>query len=644
MAFNKKGVWKFDGIPDFKTQLEADRYFDKEANYWDKGRYGLSGPYYKYLTMYQIRDRVSGWQGYPKYRQVDHEIIFPWIKQTMDPRKPMDGLWFTQRGAGKSTLMSGYLPMETAIDNPRATIIMTSDSVDTTKTNFSEKLKVAYEGLHDNFRPSLSTEWPNEMRDKQFVKFADRKRGQKDKGLGSVIKSIETAHGPKSPNKLEGQGAKLVLVDELFKHPYLQDVLSRGGPLTKTFDKKVGSAIYFGSLSDATAKGQQTGEFLWNNAAKLGINRLFVPATYYNPYIQLYDDDGNLLPGQYLDVTINGDEGRLDLKRAEEQILKNRAIFEKLGNPKLLAEQIMMYPLVVEELLDVAKQDWWSDSEMLEMKSQKTVVHNAIEQGDFSKCDRPASLYINRQYNDKLTFDYNVSAKSARFFVFEEPVEGRKYGIGVDTIPFSSDNMTSGSDHVAAVKCFDTDQYVALYAERSSSAALVARSTINLQLMYNNAMALVEKNSIGALKTAYENFGVIKLLAYCPFRFRPKGWAGERGLNKDKNTPELRQLVRQYLFGVDLNGGMLKYMNMRRFFDEYALFPFDNTDFMDAMAMCEALHEDYKFWMAKSSQQPESPQVNIVYRTNAQGQRVMVNSGAKNIAPDGTLNLNHFFK
>jgi hypothetical protein len=65
---------------------------------------------------------------------------------------------------------------------------------------------------------------------------------------------------------------------------------------------------------------------------------------------------------------------------------------------------------------------------------------------------------------------------------------------------------------------------------------------------------------------------------------------------------------------------------------------------MDAMAMAEALHEDYRFWMSKSSQQPETPQVNIIYRTNEKGQRVMVNSGAKNVRPDGSLDLKHLFK
>lgn len=642
MAFNRKGRWIFKGIPDFRTKLEADRYFGNEQNYWVKGRWGLSGEYYKYLTMYKIRDRVAGDEFHPYYRVVDHEIIFPWLKQTMNPTSPMDGLWFTQRGAGKSTIMSGFLPMETAIRYPGSTIIMTSDSVETTKTNFSEKLKIAWEGLPDDYRPSLATEWPDEKVNQQFIKFAKRSRGQKDQGLGSVIKSIETAHSPKSPSKLEGQGSRLVLVDELFKHPYVEDVYSRGGPLTKRFDKKVGTAIYFGSLSDATAKGQIQAQRLWNDAGTLGINRLFVPATYYNPYIQLYDDDGNKLVGKYLDVTIDGDEGRIDLKKAEEQILKNRRVFEKLRNPKLLAEQIMMYPLVVEELLEVSSQDYWSDSEMLEMNSQKKVVMHAINQNDFTKCDRPASLYINRERGDRLTFDYNIDEKNARFFVFEEPVECRRYGIGVDTIPFTTENK-EGSDHVAAVKCFDTDQYVALFAQRSYDASLVARSTINLQLMYNNAMALVEKNSIGALKTSYENFGVTKLLAPCPFRFRPKGWNGERGLNKDKNTSELRQLVRSYLFGDGINDGSLKLMHMRRFFEEFPLFPFKNTDFMDAMAMCEALHEDYRFWASKSSNPQEAPTVNIIYKTNERGERVMVRSGSSNIRKDGSLDLIHFF-
>ena len=135
----KRSKWKFAGIPDFKTSTEAAQYYTKEERYWNKGRFGLEGDYYKYLTQYQIRDRTTGEEFYPDYRQVDHEIIFPWIREVQ--KNCMDGMWITQRGAGKSTLITGYLPLETAISYPGCKVIMTADSVETTRTNFSEKLK-----------------------------------------------------------------------------------------------------------------------------------------------------------------------------------------------------------------------------------------------------------------------------------------------------------------------------------------------------------------------------------------------------------------------------------------------------------------------------------------------------------------------
>ena len=212
----KNGKWNFKGIPDFANEDDAMRYFDKEEKYWSKGRYGLSGEYYKYLTMYRIRHRVSGEEVHPDFRMVDNERIFPWIKETMTSRQ--DGVFVTQRGGGKSTIFLGYLPLGTAIMNEGSKVIMTSESVTTTQTNFAEKLKIAYDGLHPNYRPSLMGEWPDEKTPKQYVRFGFRKRGKADKGIKSIIQSIETASSEKAPSKLEGQGCKLLLIDELYKH------------------------------------------------------------------------------------------------------------------------------------------------------------------------------------------------------------------------------------------------------------------------------------------------------------------------------------------------------------------------------------------------------------------------------------------
>jgi hypothetical protein len=338
---------------------------------------------------------------------------------------------------------------------------------------------------------------------------------------------------------------------------------------------------------------------------------------------------------------VDGNPGLLDRKKAKEAFLQNRLVLEKLPNKQVLMEYIMMYPLELSELLDVSKEAWWSEEEMLEMNAQKKVISMAVKTQDYTKCDRAAVIYKDNSQN-KLRVDYDVYEDSARYFIFEEPMEGRNYGVGIDTIPFVTNNI-EGSDHVAVVKCFDTNQYVAMYAERSYDANVVARNTINLQRLYFDAPALVEKNSIGALKTAYENIASINLLAFTPLRFRPKGWTRDRGLNKDRNTPELRQLVRDYLFGRAIDDGSLKYMFMRRFYDEYPGFPFENTDFIDAMAMAEALHEDYRTLMRYRGNESKVPSTKIIYKT-VNGQRIMTKEGGNRIAKDGTLDLSHMFK
>jgi hypothetical protein len=111
----------------------------------------------------------------------------------------------------------------------------------------------------------------------------------------------------------------------------------------------------------------------------------------------------------------------------------------------------------------------------------------------------------------------------------------------------------------------------------------------------------------------------------------------ERGLNKDKNTPELRQLLRSYV------GNNIFKINLLRFFNEMLDFPFDNTDLMDAMAMAEALHEDYRR-LEKGKAKTAPVQMPVRYVTGADGVRRMVIGGGDNhIGSDGTLDLSQFF-
>jgi hypothetical protein len=265
-------------------------------------------------------------------------------------------------------------------------------------------------------------------------------------------------------------------------------------------------------------------------------------------------------------------------------------------------------------------------------KDQKQEVDLAVKHKNFNKCDQPA--YVYPKPTGEMDIKFLEKREGAKYYIFELPVIGRTYGVGIDTIPFTTIN-DKGSDHVAAVKCFDTNQYVAYYAERTYDADDAARRTMYLQQLYNNAVALVEKNSIGALKTSYKHKGCMDMLAWCPRRFRAKNAKPEKGLNKDKNTTELRLLVRDY---VKSN---MQDIWIDRFFEEFFNFPFENTDFMDAMAMAEALHEEYRTIMHKRTIEEKFPATQISFTTNAKGERVMV-SGNGGVAKSGG-DFSHLF-
>lgn len=638
----RHGKWKFDGIPKFSGSREAAEYFAKEENKWEHGYDGLSGSFYKYLTVYTIKDRVTGQILLPDLRPPDMEQIFPWMEDVQS--KKSDGLWVTQRGAGKSTILNGFLPLETAINFPGSKTIMTSDAVQTTKMNVADKLKISYDGMNEFYRPSIIGVWPSQKDEHQFVQFGKKVKGKNDAGLGSTIQAIETAHTPKSPAKLEGFGTKALVIDEPFKHPYVEDIRSKAAPLVKRGMKKEGSIWYVGSCSDASAKGLNTMIDLWNNAKTYGITPLFVSADWFNPFIPQYTDSGELMTGNKAYVDVRDKNGYVDRKLARTAILKARAVLERLPNKKSFLEFTMMYPLDIEDIINVTKENWWNPEDILLYKEQSKVVsvaHRSTSPNKWDNVDRPATLYENNA--GQIAVDYNATRDNASYFIFNEPEVGRHYISGTDAIPFSSENKV-GSDFVTTVKCIETNQYVGALVERSYDAMLVGKHAIWLQRYYAEGAQLavvpnlVERNSIGALKLVYEQMGYKKWLANCPHRFRPKSAKVEIGLNKDSNATEIHQLVRDY---VVKNMHLMYFL---RFFEEFLGFPFANSDFMSAMAMTEALHEEWRMMSKRNEKDRPMPRATITYRTDQSGKRVMVSNYKTNYKPDGTLDIKHLFK
>jgi len=629
----RNGKWVYEGLPTFRSTEEIIKYGIREEKRWEKGFDGMSGMYYKYLTQYKIKDRYEGYTIYPNYRQADHELIFPWLEKVMKNNR--DGIWITSRGAGKSTIIDGPAVMETAINYPGSQTILTADSVTNIQTAFEEKLKPCYYGLSEYFRPSMSGIWPNIVgKQMPVVQFLNRKKVNgkwQEEGLGSVIRGLDTvARG--EGNKVEGQGVKLFVIDEMFKHPHVESLSSKAGPLTTRGRRKVGSVLYVGSCSDVKAVGMEAAKTLWNGADTLGIDPLFVPASWLFPEYEIYDDKGKLT-GRYESVV--DDRGIIDIKKAEECIKRNRGILEKLPNKRFYWEEILKFPLSVDELFDIETDGWWDIETIEQQKIQKNIVSIAIQAKNYEKCDQPAVVFLSPESGRpilKLTDDRELST----LFIFDTPKEECTYGMGTDPI-FGNTSNKEGSDHTSVIKNLDTNQYVAALIERNDNMSKLTKKMIWLQQLYNDAKNLMEKNAAGACRALYSEYGMLHMLSKTPRRFRPKGGSVDYGLNKDIHTADtLHDLVRQY---VDNNIHLIFF---QRFFEEFSGFPHKNSDFMSAMAMCEALHEDYRTLEKRNSKIPIYGGAQVSFSTLPNGNRVMTSSSTSMtdfIGRDGSLDI-----
>jgi hypothetical protein len=616
----KKGKWVYDGVPDFKNQKEMLHYFDREQKRWELGFDGLSGWYYKYLTQYMIRDRYEGYIIYPNYRKADHEIIFPWMEETI--KNCQDGLWLTQRGAGKSTIMGGFMLLETAIRYPGSKSIVTADTLTNIANIFENNIKHAYYNMHDNLRPSMTGGFP-EFRNKKMPTIQFQKKVTKDgkttyEGIGSIIEGIDT-EAQDAGGKVEGQGCKLMLIDELFKKTHTQNVLSKGAALVTRGQKKVGSIMSVGSCSDATAKGLETANMLWEEANARGINRLFVSAAKLNTEYPEFDNDGRKT-GKYISVV--DETGNINESRAEELIREVRKAFSKLSSKKLLHEYILQFPLEVDEILTANTESYWDNDVVAQYREQKKVVQIAVREQNYNKCEKPITLFTRPDGS----YGYEKSDRdSAKIFLFEEPRKECTYGFGTDTIPFVTENK-EGSDHVTTIKNFDTNQYVGWYQKRTHDPEIIVKDLILLQDWFNGGQNLVEKNSIGALKAIYSSKNKLAYLAKNPKRFRSKSATYvDYGLNKDVNTGALRALVVKYF-----TESMYE-IYLSRAFDEFMSFPYKNTDLMDSMAMAEALHEDFNSLQKNKSDNIVIPPRVIYYKDELGRRRASFEGGRKSV-------------
>jgi len=628
-----KGQWRHVPVPEFRTTEEAIKYWNREEKRWNDGFDGMCGMYYKFLTQYKIINRVTGIISAPDYRAVDHEEVFPLIEQTLKDNR--DLIAFTQRGFAKSTIFGGFVPLEVAIRYPNSTTIITADTMDNIKVTFEEKLKNQYDNLHPHIRPKMSASWPQfSNKTMPVIQFTEKVKnknsvGWHNQGINSIIRGIDT-EAQDGGGKVEGKGAKAVIIDEIFKKKFVASTLSKGMAIVTDRMRKKGSMFLVGSLSSATADGIKTAIELWDEADIRGINRLFVSAAKVNEEYAEYTE-GGLLTGKYISVVDSN--GKIDEAKGRECILKIRKALSKLADPNVLIEYILQFPLEVDELLSVHTESWWSPEIIAKQREQKKTVEVAIKNKDYTQCEMPSLVYRDREGNIK--HEILENAKQAKIFLFRLPQPNTVYGFGSDPIPGTTENK-DGSDWITGIKNFDTNQYDGYYVNRAYDLEPIIDHLILLQEWYNNAQNLIEKNASGAALAIYRQKNALHLLAKTPKRFRAKTNRGtEYSLNKDTNKTSLHQLVTSYVNANIYN------IYSERFHKEFLDFPYKNTDYMSAMAMCEALHEDYNSKPVRASQPIVT---NVRYVTDSQGRTRLSTDSSIPLNKDGSLDLQSLFK
>lgn len=118
------------------------------------------------------------------------------------------------------------------------------------------------------------------------------------------------------------------------------------------------------------------------------------------------------------------------------------------------------------------------------------------------------------------------------YHILEHPKPGILYGCGIDPIPTDPNereiklSRDDRSSHVACILKFEPEPMpVAYYRIQSGDAWVIHDETTRLQMYYNNAKAMIERNRGSVLLTRYVDSGHFNgLLAPWPYAAIVPGW------------------------------------------------------------------------------------------------------------------------
>jgi hypothetical protein len=534
---------------------------------WKEGFADLTGIHYFYLTQMKIKD-AEGNAIYPMWRDVDEEIFREFELCYKDE---IDFYVFKRREIGLSSVFGGAIPLWMLIMFPNSTSLMTSADLTRVKDLMANKLIAQHSYLEDWVKPKRKTYDP--LKGATFLEMGED--GLETGNMAEVV-CRQTSQDKKDVTNLEGARAKYVFLDELFLHPYPEEVRSSAQSCLMSGMERVGIMVAGGSAGSVSRLGQKQARDIVEKALTGSVRMLFLSGAKGITAATIRDENGRKIGTE--NFCINGWS---DIARAEAYIRWQRAILDLSPNKQELVSFTKRYPLELDEVLtsddlgvipkDIAEQ---IPAQSLELRNNPRNLK---------------SVTISTDDKGKPTFRND---SRGAWLILEQPVPGETYWMGTDPIPMMAKKEESttnpeGTDrslHCSVIKRKGTNSYVAIYLRRTSNVDLLFEEMFSGQLAYNHCQNMIERNRGELLYDRYSHSKNLNYLAHQPTAFGAKGFkrGTVRGVHKDGNNAE-----RIYNAGFDYFRDNMRLVDFPIILDQLRVFGQENTDVIDAIMMCE---------------------------------------------------------
>lgn len=316
MPINQRIRFERDHIPKvLPKNFDKDERKELIKQIYHKWRYGtsqMSGLMWAYTNLHKIHGSAVGGEIIPTYRGYDLKTFSLYDSCLYGKNNGKGIVAVGRRREGKSAKL-GSMALSIISTNPSTNVLLTSKDEALAKSLLEEKVKFPYYRLPEYLKHPARLD----NRDELFL------GGNKGSGINS-----KCAVRAPVPEALEGQGAKLLVIDEAGKIKDLLRLIENSLPLLNGEDgfTRVGLPLIIGVAGDFDKYGTDYIQ-LWNNADSYNFLKWFIPGW----------------AGRCLDAF-----GNEDIEQAVEQIFTTRIQLYKTSETTG-ADELQRFPLTPEE-------------------------------------------------------------------------------------------------------------------------------------------------------------------------------------------------------------------------------------------------------------------------------------------------------